>query len=760
MQKNFVQLLFIHLSLIGTLFAFQNCGQSFESQKIETLNLPSEDGALGDPPDDQNPDPENPPIPSVCNNGDTQFGYLVESALTPATCGNLIIKNCVDGQWDREETIFPFCQQMCLHPQTQQAVVAGTMYFSFTTAQATTQALCDAARVTSTCSQQTGLFSPAPAANASCMVQGQTCAYTTGAGISNPTGNMTGASVTGFATQSATSPDLCGSQVTRTCQASGNWSGSTPLYTSCQQMCRHPDNNNQPVNQNTSYVYYTRQSGSEAECQAARMTSTCQASTGLFNPAPAQTRFQSCTVTAPPPPPGDGIVTARLSATRLSGPAPLAVLFDATSTTATGIALPFHRLRYEFNFGDDRGLTWAYSSLAKNTQIGGPLASHVFDNPGTYTVRLRARDPVSNDTSDATVTITVQDPASVYSSANTTCVSTSASYTGCPAGAVRQTSLPTSYANKRVLLRRGESFGPINIGRADDGARLEPFGTGIKPTVERVFINASPLNTGFADNITIMDLNVLNGIGHSDSGSRYLIYRNDLINPGGNNSIEIGGALGYMYEQNRSLPFYNPYEIFVIENRVIGQVNRNQNPFMNMTGMGSRFVVMGNEMMRAEEHTMRFFALHKSIVAHNAIRGYSWGGGADGSGASIRGCMKIHSGGLSPYSDAYSVTEGRWATSQLIVANNLFGDANNNGQFIAGVGSQNRDVGTTEGNEDVIIENNRFTRGPHGVAEMENTARRLTTRGNVRTDGGPIALSIAPQAPSLPDEWYGPFFQE
>jgi hypothetical protein len=110
---------------------------------------------------------------------------------------------------------------------------------------------------------------------------------------------MAGSTVTGFATNLATYPVLCGAQVTRTCQANGQWTGTVPLYAACAQQCIHPETN-QPVAANSTYNYYTRDSGTAAECAAAIVTSTCQQSSGLFSPVPPATRYASCTVLPDP----------------------------------------------------------------------------------------------------------------------------------------------------------------------------------------------------------------------------------------------------------------------------------------------------------------------------------------------------------------------------------------------------------------------------------------------------------------------------
>jgi len=76
--------------------------------------------------------------------------------------------------------------------------------------------------------------------------------------------------------------------------------------------------------------------------------------------------------------------------------------------------------------------------------------------------------------------------AAVFAGTNTICVSTSASYSGCPSGAAQRTTLPSTYAGKRVLLRRGESFGSIAPRNTDTGFQVGAFGTGSKPNVAGV----------------------------------------------------------------------------------------------------------------------------------------------------------------------------------------------------------------------------------------------------------------------------------
>ena len=429
-------------------------------------------------------------------------------------------------------------------------------------------------------------------------------------------------------------------------------------------------------------------------------------------------------------------------------------MFDATSTTASPDIDTFREVEYEFDFGDDRGLTWPHSGKPRNSQTGGPLAAHVFDNPGKYIVRLRARAP-NGAVSETSVAITVEDPAEAFPGENTICVSATSSFTGCPPGAQRQVELPRTYAGKRVLLNRGEKFGVVSINRNSDQVIVAAYGSGPKPIVHKVIINSGRMNDRFSDDLTIMGLNISDGIEHTTSGSRYLIYGNELTQPGGDNKIDIGGALDYFAERNPRIPFYNPREIFIVDNLITGNATK---PHLNIAGSGAYFAIMGNDVSRADEHTVRLFALHKGVIAHNSLRGIARSAGP--SEPSIRHALKLHSGGLLPYADTWSETRGRWATRYVVIADNVLGDIENNGSWTLAVGPQNRDIGTIEGLEDILIERNKFVRGPHTNTDSWMVGRRITTRNNTRVDGGPLNHSVGQASPSLPPEWHGPYFRQ
>ncbi len=154
--------------------------------------------------------------------------------------------------------------------------------------------------------------------------------------------------------------------------------------------------------------------------------------------------------------------TPNIQVSRTSGVAPLAVFFDATGTTSTATNKPFHELHYAWDFNDSGSGNWSITGKSKNKAYG-PVAAHVFETPGTYNVKLTIRE-TNGSVSNRQVTITVQNPNSVFSGAKTVCFSTSGNFNGCPSGAKRVTGSSLNAvrnhiaSNRRLLLRGGESF--------------------------------------------------------------------------------------------------------------------------------------------------------------------------------------------------------------------------------------------------------------------------------------------------------------
>ena len=437
-------------------------------------------------------------------------------------------------------------------------------------------------------------------------------------------------------------------------------------------------------------------------------------------------------------------MSAKVQATRVTGVAPLAVLFDSTTTTAASGVDTFRQITYSYNFGDDRGQTWAVSGLPKNTQTGGPVSAHVFDVAGTYTVKVRATD-ASGAYSDASVTVTVTNADTFYAATKTICVSPTSNFTGCPSGSAQQSSMPsgTGWSGKRVLLHTGEKFGDISILDGNNSVQVGSYGTGAKPIVASVGIgNWQPQTTAFATDITVMDLNVSNQISQS-LGSRVLVLRNDVHLTPNSGGIPLSmGSADYWYrgDPNRKIPqsaFYNAREIFFVENNAIG--SDTSTGVAGFWGDGSRVALLGNRFGKYQQHSARFSALHKSVLAHNEFQGIS----SDG----IRLALKLHSMGYNDYTDgAINDTSGRggWATNQIVISNNLFGNAADNNAWQIAIAPQNSQ--TAEGVQNVILENNRFVKGTNTSTNVVYWGRYITMRGN----GSSMSTGVDTNTDSIP----------
>ena len=113
-----------------------------------------------------------------------------------------------------------------------------------------------------------------------------------------------------------------------------------------------------------------------------------------------------------------------MAASRITGVAPLAVFFDASATIATSTTRPFHDLGFSWNFGESTGpgiAAWGVGARPTGSRnvATGPMAAHVYEAPGTYTVCVSITD--GTNTVDGAVTITVTDPEVVFAGVAKNC---------------------------------------------------------------------------------------------------------------------------------------------------------------------------------------------------------------------------------------------------------------------------------------------------------------------------------------------------
>ncbi len=175
-------------------------------------------------------------------------------------------------------------------------------------------------------------------------------------------------------------------------------------------------------------------------------------------------------------------ISLALTMNRHFGVAPLAVFFDATETTHSDTSVdPFFDLHYQWYFHDDAASSsgvWEYSCKSKQV-ASGPMAAHVFDQPGVYAVRLAVRDRAGNTASqEVTVTVESPDVLSTYCIAD---IASGGDFSGCPLDIdgdgrcnVRGRCVDTNdvlealegrlASRSRLLFRRGDVFRAATLG--------------------------------------------------------------------------------------------------------------------------------------------------------------------------------------------------------------------------------------------------------------------------------------------------------
>lgn len=443
--------------------------------------------------------------------------------------------------------------------------------------------------------------------------------------------------------------------------------------------------------------------------------------------------------------------TARVSASRTSGPAPLAVFFDATGTTDSNSAVStFREIGYRFTFGDASG-TWAYSGKPKDQQIGAPLAAHVFEKPGTYTVQVTAKDAAGASSTASTV-ITVESPDSYFSSTKTVCLSTSSDFAGCPAGAqqiANASSYPAFQSGTRYLLHRGQDFtglGEISYGSGQNGlsdSQLGAFGSGAKPLVGGITVISGSGASTWHKRVVVMDLDSGN-IKQDTGGYDLLVFRNTL-NRGG--SIVIADTYVY-YSGTTAGGLPAPQNIFVVENDIDKNYTGNVNA---ITGNAMRFAIMGNSGDRTVEHNLRVWQANKAFIAHNKFTGRSKD--------TIRHAIKVHAEGTDAITDLVQ-DDGKQGTgqrtSQVAIADNVLGSSTSNINWLVSVTPQN-DL-YPEGLEYVVVEDNKFEHGTNFNLDIAWAGREMVDRGNVSVNTGKSALVGIGHVDALASLWNGPYF--
>jgi PKD repeat protein len=432
---------------------------------------------------------------------------------------------------------------------------------------------------------------------------------------------------------------------------------------------------------------------------------------------------QSATVTVA----ASGAITPALVPSRVSGVAPLYVFFDATATTAAATNRPFHELEYRWDFGDPASGAWTSTpgmpNLSRN-EARGPVAGHVFESPGTYSVHLTVLDGAGAATKS--VQVTVSDPDSVFA-ANTLCVGNSlpvAGAGGCPAGAaVLQSSdfdaaINSNIASrKRIVFRRGDTFaagGSANILVTGPGL-IGAFGSGAAPVVNiTANNNAIQLSSGSTPTIKdwrIMDLEIngnsgaaTNGI-HAEGGidqvtllrlNIHHVHKGAQLAP---NYLDFHGAAHRLWDQWA-----------VVDCTIRNAIGGGGGYVLYFAGQ--RIALMGNVLSDASaaEHILRTPYVFKGVISHNDMS----------KPASAKHVVKMQSTSFMAAPTGY--------TEQIVFSDNKFTSGDGGGWTVT-LGPM--DAQSDHRVKQLILERNWFAPHPGQQVALMVWAQDVTVRNNL-----------------------------
>lgn len=436
-----------------------------------------------------------------------------------------------------------------------------------------------------------------------------------------------------------------------------------------------------------------------------------------------------------------GPITISTAVSRTTGVAPLSVFFDATATTAAATTRPFHDLEYRWEFGDPTSGAWGQgvnpAASSKNLALGG-VAAHVFETPGTYTVRLTVTD--GTHSSSTTTTITVTDPDVVFA-ASTTCISTDGDFTGAPAGSVHVTdsNLTTAMANaiaagaKRILFKRGQVF-TTSASRTslpvDGPSLIGAFGAGARPIFRSTAGGAALLcadsQHGFVTNdCRIMDIELDGGsftapstsTGIQINGNHNTVLRvhahdmGEMFSVSGNNAAVVDCTTLNVVGANGNMPMYaqDVFGFFVAGCLLDGGYNNHG------------------------EYDLRYQGGKNGIISHNTM---------------------VHCGNSKEvFTLRGDYTQKTYVTQYHVISDNILSSVDSPGTlFVAGINPQNSS--RNELIRDVVFERNHMISGADGFIMMTLACSDITLRNNLLDNslsGGPmIVVSYGGNTGGLP----------
>jgi hypothetical protein len=426
--------------------------------------------------------------------------------------------------------------------------------------------------------------------------------------------------------------------------------------------------------------------------------------------------------------PGAGAITPRLTASRVSGVAPLAVFFETRGTAATTTARPFHELSYCWDFGDPDAGAFTTTGLPKN-QARGPSAGHVFERPGRYVISLSVRDSAGHQAA-TTVTVDVQDPERVFAGAATTCMANGDDFTGCPLGAKRLKGnslgalAPHVSAGRRLLLARGGEFtGKLEINVPGPG-HIGAFGPENKPR-PRIVMNGgvfrfSDKEPNFGD-FRVSDLDVVGKPTEAtiiDVGGR----AKDLLvlRVKGSQMAEAVEAPDSIidYWNGSGHPGHDVIDGLTIADCEMRAITGGGGKNISYIA-AHRLLMLGNVYNDSTggEHVLRTPWIDRGVLSSNDF----------GHAPKGRHVLKLHAPGFA----RSGIGRGKY-TEELVISDNVLRCTGGHDWCVA-LGPQND--AADERMRNVVVERNRFLVGPDAQLALVVWAQDVTVRDNLFNAG-------------------------
>lgn len=424
-----------------------------------------------------------------------------------------------------------------------------------------------------------------------------------------------------------------------------------------------------------------------------------------------------------------------------SGTAPFLVFFDALSDDADIIQpevienrKEYADLHYSWEFGDLQSPNWPHSEKSKDSDIGY-VTSHLYEEPGTYTVQLTV-DNGSGTVHKYTQEITILDPNIEYAGENTICFSNTGNFAGAPAGALTVelqdiTKLADYFGNgKRLLLRRGDSWettGYCSLNGIQGVMHIGAYGEGINPDERGIFENAPIIKVSHAEGqsaffsasrsngCTISDLHMIGDaeVGSSIGGSTDIF--NLTINRMHIEGFRVGISLFHYNTDGHN-------GVRILNSHI-------HNSEANIIFVGSeKLVLQGNLLYEASlSHVVRIWQGYKAVIAHNVIHGSS------AQNHTGRLALKYH-GPRELEINVDSTIHLDKRSQYAVIYDNIFGTS---GPWPVTIGPQN--INYDERIQDILVEGNRFLAGwgtfSTGSALVSNglriNANYVTVKNNI-----------------------------